>query len=376
VFLALVFLIEIFFQTNSRFHFLKSKFLIYSNKFYDSSLVKYLDSNYQKSIPKKFRHIINPKLLNYSDVDIEQKNKYPPRYISNFRNSKIIKIVEKIKNTDLEVYNVSYQFDSNGFRIVSNNENKVNAQNFVLAAGDSFTFGEGVEQGEDYPSQLNTKLSKDWNVYNFGFHGFGPNDFYDKSKNLKKNYSQINEKNGVFVWFMLSVQFERIIYPSYCISDNYYDYIKSKSFYQLDKHNNLIKHESFNDFSNYSRLLSKVLSYSETLKYLSISYPSPFSTESFKLFLNLLKKGRDNVLNGKKISKSVIVVYNTFDFYNFEEFRQLAAQDGFEVLVFLGNGFENPRNLTLYPDGHPSKESYWILSEVLKNYINSLKMFK
>jgi hypothetical protein len=69
------------------------------------------------------------------------------------------------------LYNVTYTTDDNGLRISPPPE-LTNDNQCIVFFGDSYTFGEGVEDYEAMPYQVG-KLSK-YKVYNFAFQGYGP----------------------------------------------------------------------------------------------------------------------------------------------------------------------------------------------------------
>jgi hypothetical protein len=70
------------------------------------------------------------------------------------------------------VYEVSYSFGSSGWRIVP--DSTPTASECVAFLGDSFTFGEGVEDHETLPSAVARIASPGVQVYNFAFPGWGP----------------------------------------------------------------------------------------------------------------------------------------------------------------------------------------------------------
>jgi hypothetical protein len=69
------------------------------------------------------------------------------------------------------VYNVTYTIGDDGLRVSPPSE-VINDSPCILFFGDSFTFGEGLEDNQTMP-YLVGELSK-YKVYNFGFHGYGP----------------------------------------------------------------------------------------------------------------------------------------------------------------------------------------------------------
>jgi hypothetical protein len=72
----------------------------------------------------------------------------------------------------VKLYDVTYTINDRGFRI-SPPETRAHERS-VLFFGDSFTYGEGVEDDETMPYQVGLKLAGNHSVYNFGVHGYGP----------------------------------------------------------------------------------------------------------------------------------------------------------------------------------------------------------
>ena len=70
------------------------------------------------------------------------------------------------------LYNVTYEIDDNGLRFTPPASSS-NA-NAILFFGGSFTFGEGVNNNEAMPYRVADLCNYQYNVLNFGFHGYGP----------------------------------------------------------------------------------------------------------------------------------------------------------------------------------------------------------
>lgn len=71
------------------------------------------------------------------------------------------------------LFDVTYSIDSNGQRVAPA-INPEGTSACVLFFGDSFTFGEGLEDGETLPYQVGVQSGGRVQTYNFGFHGYGP----------------------------------------------------------------------------------------------------------------------------------------------------------------------------------------------------------
>ena len=73
------------------------------------------------------------------------------------------------------IYDVAYTTGPNGFRVVPKASDRPDA--CVLLFGDSFTFGEGVNDGETFAAQIVTQSQGRVAAVNFGFSGYGPHQF-------------------------------------------------------------------------------------------------------------------------------------------------------------------------------------------------------
>ncbi len=72
------------------------------------------------------------------------------------------------------IFDASYTTGPDGFRVVPRVEN---AQRCVLLFGDSFTFGEGVNDDETTAAQIVTRSKGEVEVKNLGIGGWGPHQF-------------------------------------------------------------------------------------------------------------------------------------------------------------------------------------------------------
>ncbi len=70
------------------------------------------------------------------------------------------------------MYDVHYTISDSGLRVGP--ERATNAASTVLFFGGSLTFGEGVEDHETLPAQIEAESEGNFRAINFGFHGYGP----------------------------------------------------------------------------------------------------------------------------------------------------------------------------------------------------------
>ena len=76
---------------------------------------------------------------------------------------------------DRQLYNVTYTIGPDHFRIVP--DAPPNSESCLLVFGDSFTFGEGVNDGETYAAQIVLKGAGKIAVQNLAIGGWGPHQF-------------------------------------------------------------------------------------------------------------------------------------------------------------------------------------------------------
>jgi lysophospholipase L1-like esterase len=80
-------------------------------------------------------------------------------------------------------FNVLYKIDKDGFRKIKNAENHDFSIYFF---GDSFTFGHGVGQEDNFPSVIKEKyFNKNINVYNAGVNGYGIVQMFQRFLNIE-----------------------------------------------------------------------------------------------------------------------------------------------------------------------------------------------
>jgi hypothetical protein len=71
------------------------------------------------------------------------------------------------------LYDVTYSINADGLRLAPPVSDET-AGGCVLFFGDSFTFGEGLEDAETLPYQVGIQSGGRYKTFNFGFHGYGP----------------------------------------------------------------------------------------------------------------------------------------------------------------------------------------------------------
>ena len=269
-------------------------------------------------------------------------------------------------NENVVVYNVEYKINSNKRREVENQQAKLKANRFVLSLGDSFTFGEGVTSGEDYPSQLAKKLSPDYLVYNFGKPGYGPNDLLFRLQTNLETFRDINQNEGIAIWYFIAAQLERTACGFRCLLSRRNHYIWDKPRYGLVD-NKPVFLGKFDQTIPFWQQLLPIIAESEALKFGINHLTVNYSENEYKNFVAMLREIKTILEQSKNLKKFYFL--NTENFDLDPQLYSLLQQAGIEVLDFSHVPklkFEESR--ILY-DWHPNAAYYWLVAEMLKKTI-------
>jgi hypothetical protein len=114
--------------------------------------------------------------------------------------------VSSIKRSDKDgglIYNVTYQINALGFRdAVHNGEASP-----VFFFGDSFTFGEGVDDDDTLPAQFSKIAGR--TVFNFGVHGYGPHQFLRMLEVDRPEKLGVTDKPALVIYTLLADHVDR-----------------------------------------------------------------------------------------------------------------------------------------------------------------------
>lgn len=267
------------------------------------------------------------------------------------------------------VYEATYNFDEFGRRRVLNQAGKVTPNRFVLAFGDSFTLGEGLNEGFDYPSILAKILDPSWRVYNFGFHGYSTNDLLDNFEKYQSEFvAGVTEKEGVLIWTFIPDQMTRFYCPWNCYSRSYHwtwpktEYVEVNGAFE--------SRGPFEKSQSFQRRLFGALSKLSLIQYIGYRFPTRYEQKDYDIFAKSLREAvnRFEIHSGSKVLKTYVVIAMNFDDY--PRLRQALQLYDLEPIEYF-RVFEvvSMKGATIPLDGHPSSEANWYQSYVLRNRI-------
>lgn len=128
------------------------------------------------------------------------------------------KLVTKFDDKELLIYDVLYTIERNGVRLSPNNQLVKSQLSPVLFIGDSFTFGEGLNDNETLPNQFSIKT--DLKVENRGDHGYGPHQAFAVIQ------KEVDPKNYSFVIYQGSPwsSYRHGCYTDYSVGSPLYEF--------------------------------------------------------------------------------------------------------------------------------------------------------
>jgi hypothetical protein len=259
--------------------------------------------------------------------------------------------IKNIVKVDGEkIYNKTYFTDSTGFREVLGN--KENAKEHIIISGDSFVFGDGLNQDETIMYFLSKKYPKK-NIYPIAYSGYSAAQtwlflkYFDPKKWIK-------EESGHLVSMHFDFHNERI-----CGSEAYLGWSGKKGPY-LKIENDKLVHKGFLDDP------SKFVEAKECIELMSELY-----LDIQKTYISHFPKGNYTV--------AIATIYgNQKSDFNWELVQKL-REKGVNVRVFYdGVADEDVMNMAQgkysYPiEGHPNKAGAEYLARRIQKIISKIK---
>lgn len=362
-------LVEGLFQLNAFTHFIVPPELKYPKPSFRHAdwlrdELQRIDKKVPASLIRQYSKATNA--IDYDDLD--QRERFPQRYDFDHHSEMQSKL--SIRKTGEVIYDVVYSFDVFGRRKV--NTQRPGARKFLFAVGDSFTIGEGVQQEEAYPAQL-ARLLPHTQVYNMGWHGFGPNDILYRLQKKEPFYLDgIRQSRGSLIYLVLPSHIDRIIGPSSAFTERN-DYILYKPFYELGEDDRPIFQGFFRQDRPIENLFLKAWAKSAFFNFFNLNWPLYTTNSHLHLFTSHLKAIRSSFAQRFKIESFYILLWPGMpaDVSNFLE-RELEAPN-FKMIDISTLNFSriSAGQFNLPGDGHPTPAAYWILSRLVAQELDT-----
>ncbi|MEQ1723396.1 MAG: hypothetical protein ABL930_09490 [Pseudobdellovibrio sp.] len=372
VLIGILFCIELFFKINKFYNFLSTFHTTPTMppvKSLNTEQVKQKYGSNINNIPEEYRANIDPRLNKFTLANVDQSSKITPFYP--YGKSDEISVISTQyhllpPNQDIIIYAADYKLYQDNLRVVENQDHKKKTSKFILTMGDSFTFGQGVSTGKDYPSQLAKKIGNQWKIYNFARPGDGPNDTIFGLTTNPNYLSKVKESEGIVIWYFIDSHFERLLCTFLCYqTGEYQSYISNKPHFEFDG-NDFIYKGSFLQSFDPKRKLQQLASSLETIKFSGIGLADTYTHEQVEILAKSFLKIYTELKKHKKVTQFYLVFLD-----NTRSRPELIAAANKLGLATLDFSDITVNENAKYPiDRHPTSEFYWILSEALKSKID------
>jgi hypothetical protein len=184
-----------------------------------------------------------------------------------------------------EIYDVVYRTDRHGRRITPSTG--ADRRRYILCFGGSFTWGQGVNDDETLPAQLE-KAAPEYDAYNFGYRGYGPQQMLEllRGKDLR---SQVPQRGGIAIYTAIDDHVRRAIggMRTCAMVRRHFPY------YRLNEQGGLSRNGSFATGRPGAQLFYDFLSESEILKYYHVDLPLTIREEHLRLVAAIIAHSRD-----------------------------------------------------------------------------------
>lgn len=261
------------------------------------------------------------------------------------------------------IYNADYTIDKNLLRhTASKSEGEA-----IVFFGDSFTFGDGVEDQETMPQRFSDRLSHQERVLNLAFTGYGPQQFL-REMEIGLYDKVIGPKPKLFIFMTAAWHAERTSCKAY--------WTPPAPFYIVDDHNNI----SFKGQCNPpgpSLWFRQWRENSAAYKFLIEPYRHKLTHEDVEFYVRILERAID--LARIKYGVPVLIPYLTYpkeylDSTGFtdELIMERLKKAGAEVTdVSLKEEENNGKIISIKGDGHPTPLAHDLRARLLIDYIRA-----
>lgn len=259
------------------------------------------------------------------------------------------------------LYDVQFTFDEYSRRITPL---APQARKALLALGDSYTLGEGVDDEHSFPWFLGT-YRPGTQVYNLGISGGGPNStLYEVSKLADRRLPDLRGQEVTALYTFMSDHMDRLFCPSSCLQPHG-KWKLSLPFYSLQDG----KPHFEGSFATRTRLneFYSWFNKSAFVQRNGIVLPPQFTQAHFDFFATMMVEIRDTLKAQYPSLNFYVAMYpgNSFPYGN--EVTTACRKKGLRVLnyanVDVGSLSQNREKIA--GDGHPSPIAQMIFARLL-----------
>jgi len=304
-------------------------------------------------------------------IDIDKSNAYAADYfifdrtgLHSPRPDHQSRAIVKTAKDGKIVYDVTYTIDKHGRRVTPH-ANEQERDFFVALLGDSYVFGEGVEDSETLPSYMAKQTEKS-QFYNMGFHGYGPNSLLARSLWSREFFQGIMQADGIGIYLFDSGDIPRTIGPMSLISRWGGDLSEFEFDGNIPIYLGSFK-QNYQEQINFYKWFSDL----DTVEVLGVDWPIFYLPSHFEKVGNTIEALKNEFINATDAQDFIVVVLREKQKSNWVHHKIMDQLDKRKIKYLDYTSFDVSKisRLPLYIDyeGHPRPLFYEILSKILVN---------
>jgi hypothetical protein len=213
-----------------------------------------------------------------------------------------VRASRKSLNGDRLLYDVSYTVDAEGRRVTPMADPDQRSA-YILFFGDSFTFGEGVNDAETMPAVV-AQLAPHYKSYNYGAGGYGPQHMLAQLQRAEMK-TEVGEDDGILVYTFIFEHIGRAI-GAMRIHAQRGDVMP---YYYIDRQNNLVRQGDFASGRPLVSVLYTAAGASQTLRFFNIDLPPRLRAQDLEITARLLEESRDIYRQKFGSDQFLVVIY-------------------------------------------------------------------
>lgn len=265
---------------------------------------------------------------------------------------------QRTKSQGVTIFEATVGINEHGQRVVPGFRS--NGQSQLLFVGDSYTFGQGVEDGEAFPSLVQEALPRH-SVYNLGLPGFAPHDMLFELERKPRRYAGIPKKKGLAFYVFIPNHMDRVFVPLRMLvreptRDQRPGYERS-AIGEVEYHGP-IEGRPYHGFY-------ELAAQSKIVRQLHLNWPLFYRERDYDLFAGLVKKFRDEARGRFGVDDLVTVIFPLEGPAN-RPVAEALRRAGLPVLDLGGLDLDIATGgNALYADEHPTACSHFALAQLI-----------
>lgn len=251
------------------------------------------------------------------------------------------------------IYEMTVTTDEKGRRITPIAQFR-DSDRFIAFFGDSYTFGDGVNDNETLPYFVGTLLP-DYQVYNYAFSGYGPQHMLALLEGDLLS-EKLNAKRAIGVYLYIDAHVGRAAYSMRS------GWVQQSPFYVLNKNDEVERKGNFHTtnpirYALYQDLLSK----SSLLKLLGVNLPY-IGTDEILFTCRIIARSRE-IFEEKFPNSSFFAVFHPGQNQYAKDLKQCFTERGVNYLDYSEEDW--PEKYRIPFDGHPNAIGHQYFASLL-----------